>query len=164
MNIGQASRASGVSSKMIRYYEQTGLIPKAARRNSGYRDYDDADVHHLRFIRSSRDLGFTVDQIGELLALWSDRQRASADVKALALGHVDALRQKQVEIAAMIGTLENLAARCHGDDRPDCPIIEGLAENDDSLPATTRPRRFGKMDELRALQLTQSDSSASGKC
>ena len=150
MNIGQASRASGVSSKMIRYYEQTGLIPKAARRDSGYRDYDEADIHRLRFIRSARDLGFTVGQIGELLALWSDQERASADVKALALGHVDALKQKQAEIAAMITTLENLAGRCHGDDRPDCPIIDGLANNDASLTAETRPRRFGKVDELRA--------------
>ncbi|OQM73914.1 Cu(I)-responsive transcriptional regulator [Manganibacter manganicus] len=149
MNIGQASRASGVSSKMIRYYEQTGLIPKAARQDSGYRDYDEADIHRLRFIRSARDLGFTVEQIGELLALWSDRERASADVKALALGHVDALKQKQAEIAAMIATLENLAKRCHGDDRPDCPIIEGLAENDGDLTAKARPRRFGKVDELR---------------
>lgn len=150
MNIGQASRASGVSSKMIRYYEQTGLIPKAARRDSGYRDYDDTDVHRLRFIRSARDLGFTVEQIGELLALWSDRTRASADVKALALDHVDALKQKQAEIAAMISTLENLAKRCHGDDRPDCPIIEGLAENESGLSARARPRRFGKVGELRA--------------
>lgn len=150
MNIGEASQASGVSSKMIRYYEQTGLIPKAARRDSGYRDYDDADVHRLQFIRSARDLGFTVEQIGELLALWSDRGRASADVKALALGHVDALKQKQAEIAAMIATLENLAQRCHGDDRPDCPIIDGLAENDGGRPAKSKPRRFGKVDELRA--------------
>ena len=150
MNIGQASRASGVSSKMIRYYEQTGLIPKAARRDSGYRDYDETDIHRLRFIRSARDLGFTVGQISELLALWSDQERASADVKALALGHVDALKQKQAEIAAMITTLENLARRCHGDDRPDCPIIDGLANNDASLTAETRPRRFGKVDELRA--------------
>lgn len=150
MNIGQASEASGVSSKMIRYYEQTGLIPKAARRDSGYRDYDDTDVHRLRFIRGARDLGFTVEQIGDLLALWSDRDRASADVKALALGHVDALKQKQAEIATMIATLENLANRCHGDDRPDCPIIEGLAENDGSQPVKAKPRRFGKLDELRA--------------
>ncbi|MBX3584457.1 MAG: Cu(I)-responsive transcriptional regulator [Rhizobiaceae bacterium] len=150
MNIGEASQASGVSSKMIRYYEQTGLIPKAARRDSGYRDYDYADVHRLRFIRGARDVGFTVEQIGELLALWSDRERASADVKALALGHVDALKQKQAEIAAMIATLENLAKRCHGDDRPDCPIIEGLAESDGLLTAKGKPRRFGKVDELRA--------------
>lgn len=150
MNIGEASRASGVSSKMIRYYEQTGLIPRAARRDSGYRDYDDADVHRLRFIRSARDLGFTVEQIGELLALWSDRGRASADVKALALDHVAALKQKQAEIAAMILTLENLAKRCHGDDRPDCPIIEGLAENDSGPAARARPRRFGRVGEWRA--------------
>ena len=149
MNIGEASRASGVSSKMIRYYEQTGLIPKAARRDSGYRDYDDADIHRLRFIRSARDLGFAVDQIGELLALWSDRERASADVKMLALAHVDALKQKQAEIAAMIATLEKLASRCHGDDRPDCPIIEGLAENDGDAPVKARPHRFGKVGEMR---------------
>ena len=149
MNIGEASRATGVSSKMIRYYEQTGLIPKAARRDGGYRDYDAADIHRLRFIRSARDLGFSVDQIGELLALWSDRKRASADVKALALGHVEALRQKQAEIAAMIATLEKLASRCHGDDRPDCPIIEGLAESDGDLPARVTPHRFGKAGELR---------------
>lgn len=149
MNIGQASEASGVSAKMIRYYEQTGLIPKAARRGSGYRDYDVADVHRLRFIRSARDLGFTVEQIGDLLALWGNRHRASADVKALALGHVDALKQKQAEIAAMIATLENLANRCHGDDRPDCPIIEGLAQNDGCHSAKAKPRRFGKLDELR---------------
>lgn len=148
MNIGQVAQASGVSSKMIRYYEQTGLIPKAARRDSGYRDYDDSDIHRLRFIRGARDLGFTVEQIGDLLALWSDRERASADVKALALGHVHALKQKQAEIGAMIATLENLARRCHGDDRPDCPIIDGLAENSGSLPVQTKPRRFGKMDEL----------------
>ncbi|MBV0893111.1 Cu(I)-responsive transcriptional regulator [Paracoccus sp. Z118] len=150
MNIGQASQASGVSSKMIRYYEQTGLIPKATRRDSGYRDYDDADVHRLRFIRGARDLGFTVEQIGELLALWTDHKRASADVKALALGHVDTLKQKQAEIEAMIATLETLAARCHGDDRPDCPIIEGLAENDGRSSTKAKPRRFGKVDELRA--------------
>ena len=149
MNIGEASQASGVSSKMIRYYEQTGLIPKASRRDSGYRDYDDADIHRLRFIRGARDLGFTVEQIGELLALWSDRERASADVKMLALAHVDALKQKQAEISAMIATLENLAKRCHGDDRPDCPIIEGLAESDGGLPPRTTPRRFGKIGELR---------------
>ncbi|MCP8896210.1 Cu(I)-responsive transcriptional regulator [Shinella daejeonensis] len=150
MNIGEAAQASGVSSKMIRYYEQTGLIPKAARRDSGYRDYDDADIHRLRFIRGARDLGFTVEQIGDLLALWSDRERASADVKALALLHVDALKQKQAEIAAMIATLENLARRCHGDSRPDCPIIEGLAESGGGPIAKARPRRFGKVDELRS--------------
>ena len=132
MNIGQASRASGVSAKMIRYYEQNGLIPKALRRDSGYRDYDESDIHRLRFIRRARDLGFTVEQIRDLLALWSDRERSSSDVKSLALGHVERLRAKQIELEQMIETLEALARDCHGDDRPDCPIIEGLAEVDAS--------------------------------
>lgn len=152
MNIGQASRASGVSTKMIRYYEQTGLIPKVARRDSGYRDYDESDVHRLRFIRRARDLGFTVEQIGELLALWTDRQRASADVKTLALNHVDRLKIKRTEIEQMIETLETLAQNCHGDERPDCPIIEGLAEMDCCPPASEarEPPRFGKPGELDA--------------
>ena len=115
---------------MIRYYEQTGLIPKAARHDSGYRDYDEADVHRLRFVRRARDLGFTVEQIGGLLGLWSDRSRASADVKAFTLEHIERLREKMAEIEAMVRTLETLADHCHGDDRPDCPIIEGLAEGD----------------------------------
>lgn len=146
MNIGEASRASGVSPKMIRYYEQTGLIPKAARRDSGYRDYAEADVHRLGFIRRARDLGFAVEQIGELLALWSDRSRASADVKALTLGHVEALKAKVVEIEGMIDTLASLAESCHGDDRPDCPIIKGLAEGGVRPPAKPAPRRFGRVN------------------
>lgn len=144
MNIGQAAKASGVSPKMIRYYEQTGLIPKAARRGTGYRDYGEDDVHRLRFIRRARDLGFTVEQIGELLALWSDRDRASADVKAIALEHVKGLRTKLAEIEGMINTLETLAASCHGDDRPDCPIILGLEQGVESWLAKPSPRRFGK--------------------
>lgn len=150
MNIGDAARTSGVSPKMIRYYEQTGLIPKAARRDSGYRDYDEADVHRLRFIRRARDLGFTVEQIGELLALWSDRERASADVKALAHGHVHALKAKVVEIEGMIDTLETLAESCQGDDRPECPIITGLAEGGLRPSNKPAPRRFGKVGELAA--------------
>ena len=152
MNIGQAGRASGVSAKMIRYYEDTGLIPKAARRDSGYRDYDDADVHRLRFIRRARDLGFTVEQIGELLALWSDQGRASADVKALALGHVKALEAKMAQVEAMIGTLQTLAESCHGDNRPNCPIIEGLAHSVGAVPeiAKAGPPRFGKLGERTA--------------
>ncbi|HSM53261.1 MAG TPA: Cu(I)-responsive transcriptional regulator [Erythrobacter sp.] len=152
MNIGQASRASGVSTKMIRYYEQTGLIPRAARRDSGYRDYDKSDVHRLHFIRRARDLGFTVEQIGELLALWSDRERSSADVKSLALGHVERLRAKQVELEQMIDTLETLARDCHGDDRPDCPIIEGLAEGEGvhCSAAMREAPRFGVTGRLNA--------------
>ena len=151
MNIGQASSASGVSTKMIRYYEEIGLVPRAARRDSGYRDYGESDIHRLAFIRRARDLGFTVEQIGDLLGLWSDRSRASADVKALALGQVEALRQKMAEIQGMITTLEGLARTCHGDERPDCPIIEGLSASADSAPpvkAKPAPRRFGRPGEL----------------
>ncbi|CAN5713664.1 Cu(I)-responsive transcriptional regulator [soil metagenome] len=127
MNIGEASRASGVSAKMIRYYERTGLIAKALRTQAGYRAYRPADIHTLRFIRCARDLGFTVGQIAGLLALWRDHDRASADVKAMALDHVARLKAKIVELEAMAGTLEHLAAHCHGDERPDCPIIAELA-------------------------------------
>jgi MerR family transcriptional regulator, copper efflux regulator len=148
MNIGQASKATGVSAKMIRYYEETGLVPKAARRDSGYRDYSDSDVHRLRFIRRARDLGFTVEQIADLLGLWNDRSRASADVKRLALEHTATLKAKMAEIQGMIGTLEKLAKSCHGDDRPDCPIIEGLAEKAPPPPVRTTPRRFGRPGEL----------------
>ncbi len=154
MNIGSAAKMSGVSAKMIRYYEQTGLIPKAARHDSGYRDYGEADVHRLRFIRRARDLGFTVEQIAELLGLWSDRSRASADVKSFALEHVERLREKMAEIDTMVRTLETLADHCHGDDRPDCPIIEGLAEQDDAPSHLERrePRRFGKPGSQAARQ------------
>lgn len=127
MNIGQASGKSGVSQRMIRHYEAIGLIPKAARRDSGYRDYDDKDVHTLRFIRRARDLGFPIAEIGQLLALWQDRGRASADVKALASARADGLRKKEREIQAMRKSLENLARNCHGDGRPECPILEDLA-------------------------------------
>jgi MerR family copper efflux transcriptional regulator len=152
MNIGQASRASGVSTKMIRYYEQTGLIPKVARRDSGYRDYDEGNVERLRFIRRARDLGFTVERIKELLALWTDRGRASADVKAVALTHIKRLEVKREEIEKMIETLQAFTQTCLGDDRPDCPIIEGLASADrfPHLRAPRASRRFGKPGELDA--------------
>lgn len=129
MNIGQASKASGVSQRMIRHYEGIGLIPKAARRDSGYRDYDEKDVHTLRFIRRARDLGFPIEEIGKLLALWQDRGRASADVKALATARAEELRRKELEIQAMRRSLEQLARTCHGDGRPDCPILEDLAHD-----------------------------------
>jgi len=126
MNIGQAASASGVSQRMIRHYEAIELIPKAARRASGYRDYDERDVHTLRFIRRARDLGFPIEEIGKLLALWHDRSRASADVKALALARAEELERKEQELRAMRRSLEALASSCHGDDRPDCPILEDL--------------------------------------
>ena len=126
MKIGQASTASGVSERMIRHYEKIGLMPKAARRDSGYRDYDERDVNTLLFIRRARDLGFPIEEIGKLLALWQDRGRASADVKALALARAAELKRKAKELDAMRRSLEHLAANCHGDGRPDCPILGGL--------------------------------------
>ena len=129
MNIGQASKRSGVSQRMIRHYEAIGLVPKAVRRDSGYRDYDDNDVHTLSFIRRARDLGFPIAEIGALLALWQDRSRASADVKALAEARIAELRRKESEIVAMRRALEMLAVNCHGDGRPDCPILEDLAQD-----------------------------------
>jgi MerR family transcriptional regulator, copper efflux regulator len=127
MNIGQAASASGVSAKMIRYYESIGLAPAAGRTAAGYRVYTDNDIHRLRFIRRSRDLGFSVEQMETLLALWSDRSRASADVKKLALAHVDELEGKIRQIKSMVETLRHLADHCHGDSRPDCPILDDLA-------------------------------------
>jgi Cu(I)-responsive transcriptional regulator len=126
MNIGQAAKASGVSAKMIRYYESVGLVPKSARRESGYRDYGPADLHRLGFIRRARDLGFSMDEIRELLRLWSDQGRSSRDVKDIALRHIADLDQRARRLTEMANALRHLAAACEGDGRPDCPIIEGL--------------------------------------
>ena len=128
MNIGQASDATGVSAKMIRYYEETGLIRPATRSSSGYRIYADPDIQTLRFVRRARDLGFTVSQIEDLLTLWRDRSRASGDVKRIATDHIAELHKKMREIQEMVTTLEHLAHNCHGDDRPDCPILTSLGE------------------------------------
>lgn len=131
MNIGQASRASGVTQRMIRHYEKIGLIPRAARRDSGYRDYSDADLHRLRFIANARDIGFPIEEIGKLLDLWHDRDRSSAEVKALATARAAELQRKAQALEAMRRTLLDLAGRCHGDARPDCPIIDSLASGTD---------------------------------
>lgn len=138
MNIGQASDASGVSAKMIRYYESIGLVPPSARRDSGYRDYAAADVHRLAFVRRARDLGFSMDQIRELLRLWSDRGRSSAEVKGIALEHVAELKDRARELNEMAEALKHLASTCDGDGRPDCPIIKGL---EGQIPIGLRGRR-----------------------
>ena len=128
MNIGGASKSSGVSAKMIRYYERIGLIRAAGRSEAGYRTYDDVDVHTLQFVHRARDLGFPLDAIRRLLALWQDRSRTSQDVKRIALDTVADLRRKMAELEAMARSLEHLALHCRGDERPDCPIIDDLAD------------------------------------
>ncbi len=140
MNIGQAAKASGVSAKMIRYYEQTGLIPAADRKDSGYRDYSDNDVHMLRFIRRARDLGFSVAEIGDLLGLWRDETRQSAEVKRLAQGHIDALEKKITDLQDMAHTLTTLVNACQGDHRPHCPILQRLETDQDDEDLSIRPR------------------------
>ncbi|WP_421758741.1 Cu(I)-responsive transcriptional regulator [Devosia sp.] len=127
MQIGDASRATGVSAKMIRHYESIGLIPAADRRDSNYRDYGHHDIHRLGFIRRARDLGFSIDEIRDLLRLWGDSHRESAEVKALANRHISDLDRKIALLGEMRSTLATLADACDGDHRPDCPIIEGLA-------------------------------------
>lgn len=149
MNIGQAAKFSGVSAKSIRYYEQIGLVPKVSRSDAGYRNYGTQDVQNLRFIRRARDLGFSVRQISELLVLWGDPDRGCIDVKAMALSHVAGLKAKIADLQAMAQTLEQLAEQCHGNDRPDCPIIAGLAQRTAAVAMELRPRahqnppRFG---------------------
>ena len=127
MNIGEAAKATGVSAKMIRHYEDTGLVPKAGRTMSGYRIYGEDEVHVLRFVRRARDLGFSLPEIKRLLGLWGNRRRASADVKRLALEHVADLDRRIAEMQSMRRTLAELAKHCHGDSRPDCPIVDDLA-------------------------------------
>ena len=127
-NIGEAAARSGVSAKMIRHYETLSLLPKVGRTAAGYRQYGPREVHTLRFVRRARELGFSMIEIAALLKLWQNRRRASADVKRIALSHVADLDRRMNEMAAMKRTLESLAACCHGDDRPDCPILDELAE------------------------------------
>jgi len=132
MNIGQAASLSAVSAKMIRHYESLGLLPKVPRTEAGYRQYDDASVHTLRFIRRARDLGFSIKEIETLLGLWRNRRRASADVKRIAQTHAADLQRRIDEMTAMQRTLQHLAHCCHGDSRPDCPILDDLAGGADA--------------------------------
>ena len=133
MNIGSASKMSGVPAKTIRYYEQVGLIPPAGRAANGYRDYDKKDVQVLRFIKRSRSLGFSVEEVSNLLDLWLNGGRASADVKSIATKHIAEIEEKIIEMQSIVGTLKNLTKCCHGDDRPDCPILDDLAKDSDDL-------------------------------
>jgi Cu(I)-responsive transcriptional regulator len=126
VTIAQASAATGVSSKMIRHYESIGLIAAPRRTENRYRHYSEAELHELSFIRRARDLGFSFEDIRQLLSLWRDKERSSAEVKAIALRHIAELDTKAAALAAMSHTLKILAASCHGDGRPDCPIIEAL--------------------------------------
>ena len=134
MNIGEAARASGVSTKTIRYYEAAGLIATAERTGGGYRVYTQADVHVLRFIKRARDLGFSIDRIRRLLDLWRDKSRASRDVKRLALDHIADIVAKIAAMSAVRDTVQELADKCEGNDRPECPILRDL-EGSTPIPA-----------------------------
>lgn len=140
MNIGEAAKASGVSAKMIRYYESVGLIDPAARSESGYRVYSENDLHVLRFVKRARKMGFSMERIETLLGLWRDGERNSAEVKKLALGHIAELESQIAEMQAVAATLRKLAATCHGDNRPDCPILDDLSAEHDA-PARAPKRR-----------------------
>ncbi len=127
VNIGEAARTSGVSAKMIRHYESLGLLRQVRRTDAGYRLYDSADIHTLRFVRRARDLGFSIKEIERLLGLWRNRRRTSAEVRRIAQQHIAELDRKIDELQAMRRTLEQLVRHCHGDSRPECPILDDLA-------------------------------------
>lgn len=168
LNIGQAAQAAGVSPKMIRHYEQIGLLPEAARSDAGYRRYGERDVSVLRFIRQSRRLGFAMTQIAELLGLWSNRTRASREVRALALQHVADLEQRIRELRTMKDALERLVASCHGNDDPHCAILDDLAHHSSSTPepgsvgsqALRKPSTRAKKAPSRAAPPTHLDLMA----
>ena len=128
MNISEAAKQVGVNAKRLRHYEAIGLVPKAARSQGNYCSYSEGDVHTLRFIRQARALGFSIEDIRALLGLWRDRRRPSREVKKLVERHVSGLRERIAELQAILGALEHLSRHCHGDERPDCPILEGLAK------------------------------------
>jgi len=141
MNIGEAAKQSGVSTKMIRYYERVGLIAKVARSEAGYRHYADADLHRLRFIHRARDLGFPVARIAELLSLWDNKGRSNSEVKRLAESHIGALHEEIAALQSMVITLKRLTETCQGDGRAHCPILEDLAYAD--APLAVQPRMKG---------------------
>ena len=141
MNIGEAAKASGVSAKMIRYYEEIGLIGRADRSAANYRSFDARDVNELRFVKRARSLGFSVKEIERLLSLWRDRQRPSRDVKAIADRHIQDLEARIAEMQAMANALRDLSHCCAGDDRPDCPILADLADPGEAEGVVRASRR-----------------------
>ena len=141
MNIGEAARQSGVSAKMVRHYESLGLLPQVQRSDSGYRQYSEAEVHTLRFIKRARDLGFSMAEIAELVSLWQNRRRASENVRRIAQKHADDLAQRIAAMQAMQKTLGHLIHCCQGNDRPDCPILDDLAG---AAPGPVPQRNFTK--------------------
>ncbi len=128
MNIGQAAQISGVNAKLIRHYESIGIIPKASRSDAGYRTYSESEVHILSFVKRARTLGFSMKEIKKLVSLWRNKSRASAEVKAMATKHVEEMEKKVTELQAMVKTLKHLAKNCHGDGRPECPILDDFAK------------------------------------
>jgi Cu(I)-responsive transcriptional regulator len=138
VNIGTVADMTGISAKMVRHYESLGLLPPITRTDGGYRQYSQADVHTLRFIKRSRDLGFSMAEIAELVALWQNRRRASASVKRIAQQHMDELAQRIQAMQAMQRSLRQLLHHCHGDERPECPILDDLANHHKHMPALAR--------------------------
>lgn len=129
MNIGEAAKVSGINAKLIRHYESVGIIPKATRSESGYRNYSEADVNILIFVKSARRLGFSMKEIKKLVSLWRNKSRSSSEVRNLALAHVQELEDRIAELDSMVKTLKHLAKKCHGNDRPECPILDELARS-----------------------------------
>ena len=144
-NIGEAARLSGVSAKMVRHYESLGLLPAVSRTDAGYRQYTEREVHTLRFVKRSRDLGFSMSEIAELLALWQDQGRSNSEVRSIALKQLAELEQRMTEMGAMKRTLEYLVAGCHNDQRPECPILDELATGEDP----PRGKKFAGRKALR---------------
>jgi MerR family copper efflux transcriptional regulator len=157
MNIGETAAAAGVSAKMIRYYESIDLIKEPVRTEAGYRVYSPEDVHTLRFIGRARDLGFSIEEISSLLTLWHDRSRASADVKRIATEKIATLEAKIRELAAMVESLRHLAENCHGDHRPDCPILTDLANPKAAATPTARPGNLANLKGMRGRRAVQAD-------
>lgn len=164
MNIGKAAEAAGVSAKMIRHYEEIGLLPAATRTGSGYRQYSERDVSILRFIRQARRLGFSMQQIADLLGLWSNDRRTSREVKSLAQAHLADLEEKMREIAEMKAALERLVAACHGDDDPHCAILEELAVESPAAPApgSIEPKALRKPAQAKGVQRSKAPAAAGG--